>query len=122
MTHTPEDIPIACRLSDAGFREREVTLLAQFMHVVASVVELPHGYAFHINSDEKSLLLAARLMAAERLCCPFLAFELTAQPNQGPVVIQVTGPAGTKEFLRTILHVPELPVERSVLHNRQHDL
>jgi hypothetical protein len=40
---------------------------------------------------------------AERECCPFLAFELVAKPNQGPLIVRVTGPAGTKEFLRTIL-------------------
>lgn len=122
MTHKPEDISIACQLSDAEFRDREATLLAQFRHVVTAVVELPHGYALHINSDEKSLLLAAQLMFAERSCCPFLAFELTAQPNQGRVVVHVTGPAGTKGFLRTILHVPESSVGRSVLYDRQHDL
>lgn len=100
---SPENIPIACRLQDAEFRERETTLLAEFRHSVKTVVELPHGYALHIDGDENSLLLAARLMAAERLCCPFLTFELSAQPNLGPIVVQVTGPDGTKEFLKTIL-------------------
>ena len=110
MTHNPSDIPIACRLPGTEFKEREATLLSEFRHVVTTIVELPHGYAFHINSDEKSLLLAARLLAAERSCCPFLTFELIAHPNLGPVVVQVTGPAGAKEFLKTILCKPAAPV------------
>jgi hypothetical protein len=46
----------------------------------------------------------AELITAERKCCPFLTFELAAHPNMGPVIVRVTGPAGTKEFVRTILY------------------
>jgi hypothetical protein len=42
-------------------------------------------------------------IVAARECCPFLTFELTAQPNMGPVSVRVIGPAGTKDFLKTIL-------------------
>jgi hypothetical protein len=28
---------------------------------------------------------------------------LVAQPNRGPVIVSVTGPAGAKEFLRSVL-------------------
>jgi len=107
MNQASNNSPIVCRLSDPEFREREATLLAAFRYVVTAIVELTEGYAFQINSDEKSLLVAARLMAAERACCPFLTFELTAQPNLGPVIVRVTGPGGAKEFLKKIL----LPAE-----------
>lgn len=46
-------------------------------------------------------------MVAERECCPFLAFEVIALPDKGPVIVRVTGPAGTKEFLKTLLCTPE---------------
>jgi len=39
---------------------------------------------------------------AERECCPFLTFELVALPNQGPLIVRVTGPDGTKEFVRSV--------------------
>ena len=51
----------------------------------------------------------AELIVAERECCPFLAFEVAALPNMGPVIVRMMGPAGTKEFLRTILCRPEAP-------------
>ena len=47
--------------------------------------------------------MIAKMIVAERECCPFLTFELVAQPNMGPVIVSVTGPAGAKEFLRTVL-------------------
>lgn len=107
MKQESGDIPVACCLSDGELRERGATLLAQFKAVVISTEELPDGYAFRIPGDKKSIAVAAELIVAERQCCPFLTFELAAQPNLGPVDVRVTGPAGTKDFLRTILGKPE---------------
>jgi hypothetical protein len=45
-------------------------------------------------------------VAAERVCCPFLTFEVVAQPNHGPLLVRITGPEGSKEFLRAILGEP----------------
>jgi hypothetical protein len=70
---------------------------------VVEAEELEDGYAFLLTGDRKWIGLIAKLMVAERECCPFLAFGLVAQSNKGPVIVRVTGPTGTKEFLRTIL-------------------
>jgi hypothetical protein len=96
------DIPVACCLSDARFREREATLIAQFKSVVIASEELPDGYAFRIPGDKQSIAAVADLIVVERECCPFLTFELAAQPNMGPVKLRLTGPLGTKDFLRTV--------------------
>ena len=98
-----DDIPVACRLSDAEFRKREATLLAQFKSALVASEELADGYAFRIPGDEKSFAVLANLIMAERECCPFLTFEVVAQPNMGPVIVRVTGPGSAKEFLKTIL-------------------
>jgi hypothetical protein len=103
MKHESGDIPIACRLSDPEFHQREATLLALFKSVVVAAEELPDGYAFRVPGDKKRMALVCELIVAERECCPFLTFELTAQPNMGPVSVRVTGPAGTKDFLKVIL-------------------
>lgn len=84
-------------------RKREATLLAQFKSAVTATEELPDGYAFRVLGDQKSIAIVAELIVAERECCPFLTFELAAQPNMGPVIVRVTGPAGTKDFLNTHL-------------------
>lgn len=64
---------------------------------------LPDGYAFRVPGDKKRLALVCELIVAERECCPFLTFEVTAQPNMGAVSVRVTGPPGTKDFLKVIL-------------------
>jgi hypothetical protein len=103
MKHGSYDIPVACCLTSAELREREATLLAQFRSAVIGTAELRDGYAFRVPGDGKWIGLIAELIVAERECCPFLAFEVAALPNMGPVIVRVIGPAGTKEFLRTVL-------------------
>lgn len=98
-----DEIPVACCLSDEELRSREATLLAQFRSSLIGADELSGGYVFRVPGDKKSLALVADLILAERECCPFLKFELTAEPQMGPLALRVTGPNGTKEFLRTIL-------------------
>jgi len=107
MKQESRDFAVACCLTDSEFRKREATLLAQFRSAVVATEELPDGYVFHVPGDKKSMGVVWEAIVAERECCPFLTFELTAQPNMGPVSVRVTGPAGTKEFLKTILCNPE---------------
>jgi hypothetical protein len=101
--------PIACSLTTVEWRDREAKLLAQFRSAVIETEELQQGYAFRLPGGGEWIRLVAELIVAERECCPFLAFEVAALPNMGPVIVRVIGPAGTKEFLRTILCKPEAP-------------
>ena len=72
--------------------------------------ELPNGYAFRVPGDRKWVAIIAETIAAERECCPFLTFEFVAQPSMGPVIVRVTGPAGTKDFLKTVWCKPEASI------------
>ena len=103
MKDRVDNTPIACSLAIVELRDREATLLAQFRSAVVETKELPEGYTFCLPGDGKWIGLIAELIVAERECCPFLAFEVAALPNMGPVIVQATGPAGAKEFLRAIL-------------------
>lgn len=103
----PEDIPITCCLTDAEFQKREALLLARFKVAVSETTELPDGFAFHAPGDETWISLLAELMVAERECCPFMRFELRAEPSMGPVTLSVTGPPGAKAFLKKHLCTAE---------------
>jgi len=87
-------------------RDREAKLLAQFRSAVIEAEELQEGYSFRLPSDGKWITLVAQLIVAERECCPFLKFDLAALPNQGPVIVRVTGGVGAKEFVKTVLWKP----------------
>jgi hypothetical protein len=96
-----ENMPTACSLTTTELCDRETMLLSQFRSAVVETEELQDGYAFRLPGE--SIRLAAKLIAVERECCPFLAFGLVAQPNKGQLIVRVTCPIGTKEFLRAIL-------------------
>ena len=95
--------PLACSLTTAELRDREAALLTRFKAAVIETEELQQGYAFRLPGDANLIQLVAELIVAERQCCPFLMFEVVALPHMGPVIVRVTGPAGAKEFVRTIL-------------------
>ncbi|SRR5258708_589160 len=102
-----QDLRVACCLSDAELRKRVATLLARFDSAVIAIEELPDGYVFRVAGDKKYMAVVWEAIVAERECCPFLTFELTAPPNMGPVSVRVTGPAGTKDFfLKALFSCP----------------
>ncbi len=98
----PEELPIVCCLSSEELRHREATLVAQLKSLARKVEELQNGYSFQLPGDSKSLAAIAELISAERECCPFLTFELLAEPKLGPLVLRITGPAGSKEFVKSL--------------------
>ena len=101
-----DKLAIACALTSAELREREATLLAQFRSAIIKTEELQEGYAFCIPGDGERIRQVAELIVAERECCPFLVFEVSALPNMGPVTVRVSGPPGTKEFVSSLLGLP----------------
>ncbi len=107
MKHGPDDMTIACCLTSAELREREATLLAQFRAGVVATEELRDGYAFRFPGDAKWIAIIAKMIVAERECCPFLTVELFAQPDMGPIIVRVTGPPGAKDFLETVWCKPD---------------
>ena len=38
----------------------------------------------------------------ERQCCQFLRFQLTIEPAGGAIVLDLTGPEGTRDFLKDL--------------------
>lgn len=98
-----ETPPIACSLTTVELRDRAATLLALFRSATIETEELKEGFAFRLPGDSKSIELMAKVIAAERECCRFLTFEVTALPDMGPVIVRVTAPGGAKEFLKALL-------------------
>src|SRR5919106_1389379 len=93
------DPPVACLLSEPGLRERRRTVLADFKAARLEVRDLADGYAFRFAPSSQQLTALAELIDLERRCCPFLRFRLIAEPAGGPLWLELTGPAGTREML-----------------------
>ncbi|MGZ8842270.1 MAG: hypothetical protein ACXW18_01330 [Pyrinomonadaceae bacterium] len=94
------DLPIACTLTTAELQERRRTNLERVKQAIVESRELEDGYALSFPSSTESLKELTSLVDLERQCCPFLTYRITVEANSGPLWLEVTGPDGTKDFLR----------------------
>jgi hypothetical protein len=93
------DLPVACTLTPAALEARRENLLAAVVRRATDRTGLPDGYRLRFAANEDNLTTVARAIDAERRCCRFLRFTVTVEPDEGPVTLDLTGPAGTREFL-----------------------
>ena len=94
-----ESLPIACLLTEPELQERRRVVLRKFRSAVIEIKELENGYSYSLPADDERLSELANLVNLERLCCPFLRFNIAVEPSGAPIVLEILGPAGTKEFL-----------------------
>ncbi len=66
---------------------------------VLEVRELENRVAYRFPPDDEWLLNLTELIRFERQCCPFLSFKLIVESNNSAVWLELTGAAGTKEFI-----------------------
>jgi len=60
------------------------------------------GYRLGFDSSPETLHAVAIAIEAERHCCRFLRFELAVEPDEGPLVLTLSGPPGAREFLEAL--------------------
>jgi hypothetical protein len=104
-TATPQ-VPLACvpAAIPADARPAHFALARRlFTGSVQERGDLPDGLAFRFAAD--AFEQVARFVANERRCCPFLRFEIAVEPDGGPAWLRMTGPAGTRDFLRAELRL-----------------
>lgn len=65
------------------------------------ITELKTGYQYQFPGDPETLGLVNEWVSMERKCCPFLTFSVIASDVDEPVLLQLTGDAVAKAFLRT---------------------
>ena len=95
------DIPLACNMDVFTLEQREahIQTTMELIPGVQRVQEIENGYEFQFPSEAEFISRIAEFISNERLCCPFLEFNLNIISNH-PVSLSLTGPVGTQEFLR----------------------
>ena len=102
MTEPMNDLQIACTLTTPELQERRSKLLQKVRGAALELKELEDGFAYRFPSDDSLLTDLFTLIHLEHQCCPFLRFSLIFAAGNGPVWLELTGPAGTKEFLASL--------------------
>ena len=73
------------------------------------IVELPDGYAFHVDPVSIIAQHLEEFAVLERLCCPFLTIAVrTAMAGAQPVV-EIGGGNAVKEFIAAEFGIRKLP-------------
>jgi hypothetical protein len=93
------DLPIACSLDAGALAGRQAELRGGVLAEAESVERLPDGYRWRFRGGRDLLARLGSVIDAERHCCRFLRFAIEVEPDLSAVVVDVTGPNGTVEFL-----------------------
>jgi len=96
------DTPLACNMSvfTPAQREAHIQTTTELIQGVQAVRDIENGYEFRFPNETDFISKVAEFISNERLCCPFLEFNLNIRSSDGPVSLSLTGPIGTQEFLR----------------------
>ncbi len=92
----------ACNLKAirAAERPRYNDLMSRLRTAIRGRRELRDGFEFRLNGSTISLSDLAEWMTMERLCCPFLTFQLSVSGNQADWWLKLTGAEGVKPLLQ----------------------
>ena len=98
-----EETIFACNPAalDKEQRARYTVLTKQLFTTKRDVRELPDGYAVGFPANPQTIKDAAEFITYERLCCPFLNFELAIEGEN--LQLRLKGKQGVKEFLKAEL-------------------
>jgi hypothetical protein len=97
------EVPIACTLSPDALQTRRDQLLADVFRRAEHHELTDNGLRVRFSPDADTVATVGRVVDAERQCCRFLRFVITVEPDGGPVVLELSGPAGTREFIAGLL-------------------
>lgn len=97
--------PIVCALTPAAIAARRAGLLPGLVERARTCDAVEHGYRLTFAASGETLQAIVRTIDAERQCCRWLHFDLVVPPEEGPIVLTLSGPAGAREFLAALFEV-----------------
>jgi len=93
--------PLACNTKaiSAEQRPRYNELARKLRTSARDLRELDDGYALRIDGKSMSPAEVAEWIGMERLCCPFLRFQMDIEGAAPQFELRLRGPAGAKAIL-----------------------
>lgn len=98
-------LPIVCTLTPETIATRKAELLPGLFRRAETTERTADGYRLRFAASVGVLQAVAAAIDAERQCCRFLRFELTVEPDVGPLVLTLSGPPGAREFVAALCEV-----------------
>jgi hypothetical protein len=103
-TKSKKKIALACKLTAPDQIKRMNELHQMLFAKVNKTIEYNRSYEliFQHPDDELSAELVEFILF-ERLCCPWLKFQLIYQPYEGPVSLRLGNSAETKAMAKVVI-------------------
>lgn len=102
-------IALACKLTDSDQIKRMNELHQTLFRKVTRIVEHPGSYELVFEKSDNDLISdLADFIKFERLCCPWLVFHLTFQPEEGPISLEMGNSTETKEMFYLVMELDKL--------------
>jgi hypothetical protein len=101
---TDTTIPIACSLTDSELQQRRANFLEKVAAHLTGSEELENGFSFRFRLGAGFLQDLAEVIDLERQCCLFLTFRTILAAGDTSVVLELTGPDGTKDMVRELFN------------------
>ena len=89
---------VVCKLSDPELQKRKETVIASLKAKVLEKMELENGYKYKFAGTDDLLDEITAFIKSERSCCDFFDFSYTVSEKN--LWLTITGPKGTKEFIK----------------------
>ena len=80
-------------------------LLTVVLDSIKQVKEVDNGYVLRFDSNQEDYVLITDWLQVENICSPFLRSQTVVESNNGPIWVELSGPAGTKDFLKSELAI-----------------
>lgn len=94
---------VACTLTSAAMRERKATVIVSLQKELIEKKELKDGYAFKFKGSDAMVDELSSFIKTERECCSFFTFNLSVAGDKSTAWLELTGPEGAKDFIKTEL-------------------
>ncbi len=95
-----EEAKLSCKLTTPELQQRKETVIAELKNQVLEKTETEKGFKYKFNGSDKMLDLLNSFIKTERLCCSFFVFNLTASSDSSFAWLELSGPEGTKDFIK----------------------
>lgn len=96
---------LSCKLTTPELQYRKATSLESLRKQVLEKQESENGYAFKFNGSDKMFDQLIEFIKTERQCCDFFTFNLTVTGDTASIWLEIVGPNGAKEFIKTELEL-----------------
>jgi hypothetical protein len=93
----------ACQLTTQDLALRKATVLTSLKKDILECTETATGYLYKFNGVDTMIDQLCEFVKTERQCCDFFTFTLTIQKETSFIFLEIAGPEGAKEFIKSEL-------------------